>query len=242
MNLWHKHAATLALLACFLVSSCLDVREEIWIHADASGAARITVSAPAVAASIHGGEDGVKKLIADFMAETPEFTSHVIKTRTEQGRLHIDVSATFSNAMDLAGVASGPTIEKLPATGVELMGKAEVNLRGLDIDFKRIAEFSKVLPGAGFIPKSQLDGRSVTTIIHLPNAATSHNATNTKNKGRTLVWKTALAIALSKPTVNAFTMPLPIPWLLIGFVTLLLAILIAVLCRYLIRRRRARIV
>ena len=90
-----------------------------------------------------------------------------------------------------------------------------------------------------FIPQSELEGHSVTTILHLPKAATSHNATSTADGGSTLIWDTPLAEALRKPRVTEFIMPLPIPWLSICFVTMLLLILVAALIYYLRRGRKA---
>lgn len=230
-----KIAATFLLAAC--LPSCIDTREEIWIAPDSSGAARINVSIPAVAAALHGGEEGVKKIIGDFVAATPAITNHLLATEAAEGRLFVDLTFTFSNTLDLIAAISGKAVESLPPAGAELIGKPEVGFHGLSVGFTRTVVLSNAIPGALFIPQRQLDGHSLTTIIHLPKAATAHNATSTKDGGRTLIWETTLAEALKKPVVTSFDMPLPIPWALISLVVLLLVILVSALVLYLRRRK-----
>ena len=235
-----SYLKALASLACLLLSGCLDTHEEVWVRADGSGAARVSLAVPVAASAMHGGEEGVKKLIEDFLTETPAITTHILETRVEDARLHVDLTITFDNALDLIADTSEPASGKLPAAGSELMGTAKVDFKGLDMVFTRTVEFSKAVPGAIFIPQSQLEGHAVTTILHLPEAAISHNATSTADGGRTLIWETSLAEAFRKPRVTEFTMPLPIPWGWVSFVALLLLILFAVLARYLIRMKRAK--
>ena len=230
----------LAALVGMALSSCLDTREEIWVGADGSGAARINISVPAAAASIHGGEDGVKTLIGDFIAATPSVTTHLLATRVEDDMLFIDLTITFANALELVEDTSAPALGKLPAAGAELVGRSEISFEGLDVLFTRTTDLPKAIPGAAFIPRSQLVGHSVTTIIHLPKAASAHNATSTADGGRTLIWETPLAGALSAPRTTAFTMPLPIPWLFIGSLALLFLLLLAGLIHHLRRRKRAK--
>jgi hypothetical protein len=232
-----KFAALLLFAAC--LSSCLDTREEIWIAPDSSGAARINISLPAAAAALHGGEEGVKKLIDDYVAATPAITTHLLATETEGGRLYVDLTFTFSSGLDLLSELSGKSLENLPSAGAGMVGKPQLDFSGLNVDFTRSVELSKAMPGALFIPQSQLEGHSLTTIIHLPRAASSHNATSTADGGRTLIWETSLAQAFKEPVVTSFTMPVPIPWSVISLVALLALILTSTLFIYLRRRKRA---
>jgi hypothetical protein len=237
MRSFLKFAAIFLLTA--VLSSCLDTREEIWIAPDSSGAARINISIPATAAALHGGEEGVKKLIEDYIAATPAITSHLLATETGEGRLFVDLTLTFADALDFLAATSAETRGNLPPSGAELMGKSEVGFHGLSVDFSRTVDLSEALPLALFVPQDQLEGHSLTTIIHLPKAASSHNATSTAGGGRTLIWETTLTQAFKEPVVNAFTMPIPIPWSLISLVTLLALILVSTLFVYLRRRKQA---
>lgn len=227
-------------LACFLallLASCLDTHEEIWLNADSSGAARIQVAMPLNATLLQGGEEGVRKMIKEYLGSAPEFTSHTLETSSADGRLHIDATVTFASAMDLADLTTSPSFEKLPSATARMAGTSTVDFHGLNVSFSRRVELSKAIPGAPFFPKNELKGHSLTTIIHLPKAATTHNATSTANGNRTLIWTTPLGTAFKRPVETSFTMPLPIPWLTLGVTALLVLLLAATLIYYVIRRR-----
>lgn len=226
------------LLGCLFLSSCFDSEEEFWLNADASGAARVQVSVPAAAGALHGGEAGVKTLIQEFFAANPALKTYLVETSTEKGCLKINVVVTFDNALDLTKSTSGDSLNKLPEIGAEFVGKTEFEFQGMDLLFRRRVELSKAIPGAIFIPKSKLAGHQIKTTVHLPKAATAHNATSSADGGRTLIWSTPLALAISKPVETNFTMPLPIPWAIISFVAFLVLLLAVALIYYLVRRKK----
>ena len=223
--------------ASVLLCSCVDVEEEVWLNADASGAARIQVSLPENAARLQGGEKGVRQAIEDFIDASSVFSSYSLETETENGLLKVDLAVTFDNAMDLADLkkASG----SLPTGTGKMMGETSVEFSGLSLIYARKAEIGKSIPGSFLIPESKLRGHGITTIFHLPLPATTHNATSTEDGGKTLIWKTPLAVAFKQPMENQFTMPLPIPWALIamGFALLLFLVLIVI---YYFRKDRQR--
>jgi hypothetical protein len=227
--------------SALLFTSCLDTHEEIWINSDASGAARIQIAIPLAATALHGGEASLRKMIEEYLNSTPAFSSYALDTSTEEDRLKIDLAITFDNALDLQTATSEAALEKLPTGTAKMIGHSEVEFQGLSLAFSRQVELSKAIPGALFFPASQLEGHSLTTIIHLPKAASSHNATSTNNDGRTLIWETPLETAFRKPVETNFTMPLPIPWMSIGLIALLLLILVAALIYYLRRRKSKQI-
>lgn len=217
--------------------SCLDSEEEVWIHADASGAARISITVPAAATSLHGGEAGVKALAEDFLKSSPAFTSYQVETSTVGKRTTVDASFTFADVRDFLDRDFAENLDHLPGAGGEFAGMTEVEFQGGNIVFSRRTDLSKAIPGVMFIPQQKLAGHKVKTIIHLPKAATSHNATSTAGDGRTLIWSTPLSAALKSPVVMTFTMPIPIPWVPIALAALAVLILIAALLYYLRSRK-----
>ncbi len=221
------------------LSSCLDSHEEIWLKADGSGAARIQLAFPLAAAMLHGGEKGIEEMIRSFVSSTPALTSHVLTTSADGDRLNLDLTLTFDNALDLFNPAGGLNSSPLPAAATEFLGVTQINFSGLNLDFERRIELSKAIPGSLFIPHRQLQGHSITTIIHLPKAARTHNAGSSADEGRTLIWSTPLATALKGPAEMRFTMPLPIPWAIIGSLALMLGLLAASLTYYIRRRKTA---
>lgn len=206
-----KSIRLFAILAACLLASCIDGREEIWLNADGSGRAEIFYSVPAAAARLQGGEAGVRRMIGEFLKDTPEISASDHTVTVTDDRLEIRVRAAFDSALDLKDLSTGDSLNKLPSSASSLAGKVQVKREGLSIGFSRTITAGNALPGAGFLPESRLQGRNLTYIIHLPEAATESNATRVANDGRTLEWTFPLATAVRSPVTTRFTAPVPIP-------------------------------
>ncbi len=224
-----------------LFSSCLDCHEEVWLNSDGSGKARIRVNIPSQAARLYGGEIGVKKMVTRYLEETPAFQSYAVDTSIQEDRLHIDVSVSFENAMDLSETTTSASFDQLPAAARDLAGHTDVRFEGLNILFHRKIDLTRVIPGSALISQEQLKGYSIETIVHLPKAATDSNADTISNDNKTLIWKSSISRAFREPLHQTFTMPLPLPWgniiaLAVGGLAVLIAI--ALFVRSGKRRRR----
>ena len=229
-----------ACLTTLLFSSCLDCHEEVWLNSDASGKAQVKISLPLQAAKIHGGENGIRALVTDYLESTSAFTSYTVETTALGDQLKINVNMTFDNALNLVNVTSGPTYENLPSAASDLIGNTKIEFQGTNLSFLRQINLTQTIPGAVFIPRDQLKGHNLTTIIHLPKAATSHNAHTIEEFGKTLIWITPLASALRAPINQTFIMQLPIPWLTICGVILLLILIIAGVFYCIYRRKKMK--
>ena len=199
-----------AITACLLVS-CIDGREEIWLNANGSGRADVSYSLPAAAARFQGGEAGVRRIIGDFLKNTPAIATSSYEVSTDQDRLKIRVQATFDSALDLKEISNGASLAKLPSSASYLAGDMTVDVHGRTVDFSRTIAPGKALPGAIFLPATQFEGRNLTYIIHLPAAATDANATRVEDAGRTLVWDYPLSGALGNPLTLRFKAKIPVP-------------------------------
>lgn len=210
--------------AACLLSSCIDGHEEIWLEANGSGRAEISYSLPKAAARFQGGEAGVSEMIGKFLADNPAIRSSSHRVSTEGDRLTVLVSATFDSALDLKKFATGPALKALPSSATALAGEVTIRTRGRTVDFERRIAPGSALPGAGLLPASTFEGRSLRYTIHLPVAPLESNATRTLNDGRTLVWDFPLADAIRTPFTTRFVANVPIPpWLLAAASALLLA-------------------
>lgn len=221
----HIVRALAVVTACLLVS-CIDCREEIWINANGSGRADVSYSLPAAAARFQGGEEGVRRMIGNFLKSTPAIASSSFEVATDQDRLKIRVEATFNSALDLKEISKGASLGKLPSSATYLAGDFAVDLHGRNVGFSRTIAPGKALPGAIFMPGSQFKDRNLTYIIHLPEPATESNATRIADAGRTLVWDYPLATAIRNPFTLHFKVKIPVPpWVVVSVaaVVLLLA-------------------
>lgn len=197
-------------------ASCFDSREEFWLEADGSGRAEIRISAPAAVLAMKGGEQGVARMIDEFVRSAPEIRDSSHQIRTEGDRAVIDLRITFDSALDLVDLAQGPSVESLPDAARHLAGDVEVQFNGRTLELERSASPGKALPGAAFLPDKALDGHHLVSIVHLPAPGFDHNASRVENGGRTLVWDVPLADAVRKPVVSRFKMKVPLPWGLVS--------------------------
>jgi hypothetical protein len=200
-----------------LLVSCIDSREEFWIEADGGGRAKIHCTIPAAAALMYGGEEGVGKLINEFLHSTPSIKRARHEIVTENGRMKAMVEFGFDSALDLMEAGHSESLDRMPDAASHFLGLTEAKWKGRSLEIIRTISPGKALPGAALMPASQLDGRLVS-IMHLPAAASETNATRTENKGRTLIWETSLADAVKAPVTYRYKMDVPIPWGMIGWI------------------------
>ncbi len=231
----------IACLAALFFSSCLDSHEEVWLNADASGKARVNISLPIQAAYIHGGEDGVKSMVTEYLETSPAFTTYSVVTSTTKDQLKIELSVTFENALDLTHTTHTAAFDELPEPAKDLLGHTQVGLQGADLTFHRKLDLTRTILGSVLIPKEQLKGQNLTTIIHLPKAASSQNAHTVADSGKTLTWITPIERAFREPINQTFTMPLPIPWLIIVAIALAVLFLFGAAFYYIYRRKKMKV-
>lgn len=199
-------------LAALFLGGCIDSREEVWIERDGSGRAELRVDLPTVATRLHGGAPGVRRSIESFLAGTPEIEPEFLDVATRGDRTEIRLAIRFASALAISNATSGREIDKLPSAARSLAGTARARTRGWTLDFSRTISPGDAIPGAAWLPGSQLAGRSLQYIVHLPAAAKTSNATRVENGGRTLVWDVPLAEAVKDPLTTRFEMDLPVPW------------------------------
>lgn len=197
--------------ACLLVS-CIDGREEVWLNADGSGRSDVTYSIPALAANFHGGENGVRKMLAEFLGKTPALKNPTCEVTSTDERMTIRVQASFDSALELKDISKCESVGKMPSSATCLIGSTCVSLNGRTVDFSRTIDAGSALPGSSFMPVTQFEGHRLSYIIHLPQAAMESNATRIDNGGRTLVWDFPLAQAITGPVTTSFKAKVPIPW------------------------------
>lgn len=212
-----KFLRFIAVLTACLLTSCIDCHEEVWLESNGSGRADITYTLPSMAARFHGGANGVKRMIANFLATTKEIKSSTCEVSSENDRLKIHVTGSFDSVRDFKKISAESTILKLPSSATGLAGKVDVNSHGREVSFSRTISPGVALSGSGFMPASTFAGHRLVYIIHLPVVPEKSNATRLADGGRTLVWDFPLGIAIQKPVTTRFKVKIPIPpWFFIA--------------------------
>ncbi len=219
MNLKKALVRSALLASVWILNSCIDGREEYWLEADGSGRAEADYQIPAAVVKLHGGENGVRAMLQEFLDSTPEIKGSSLQVSTEGSQLRVKAAVSFDSALDLRNVASGSAMHELPDAASHLAGTIQADLHGRTLDFKRTISAGKAIPGACFLPESTWQSHSLTYIMHLPAAPTTSNATRTEDSGKTLIWEHPLGQAVLKPVVTRFSMPVPIPWKWVAWIT-----------------------
>jgi hypothetical protein len=222
--------ASLSVLLC----SCIDSREEIWLEPDGSGRGEFTLSLPAVAARFHGGEDGIRRSIDQFLEATPQLKNPTVAVTTTDGEMEISVKASFDSALDLIDLPLEEALQHLPGPAEGLAGTVDFRLHGRRVELTRTIDAGRSIPGSRLMPQGRLSRHRLVYIIHLPVPALESNATRTTRGGRTLVWDFPLSTAVRGPATLFLKLDAPLPrWLIAaGAGTLLLAALAAVAFRH----------
>ncbi len=226
----------------FLLVSCFDGKEEVWIYGDGSGRAEITYTLPASVAKLQGGEENIRKLIESFFQNDSKVTLTHCEVSSAEGRLKVHVQASFKNALDLKKMAGSGSESKLPAAAKHFIGKVNADIKGWNIDFTRTTSPGLAIPGVSWIPVSQFEGHKLSYIIHLPTVASQSNADRVENAGRTLIWEYPLSSSLKEPLRTHFVAPLPIPkWVITTMIAtaLLLGIFIFAFIKWFRKKRVA---
>ncbi|MCU0796208.1 MAG: hypothetical protein MUF31_09770 [Akkermansiaceae bacterium] len=231
----------LAVFFALLLSSCFDIREEIWIGRDGSGRIDFTYVVPSQALTLAGGEEEIRKSVETMMSSEPGM--HLDRfdiTPTDRGT-RIEIEARIDTLDSLLDLKESDTMTRMPPIGEKLMGTFDIRLSPQGIDFERHIDAGAALGLARLaISPAERRERKMEYIIHLPTSAKSTNADQVLDEGRTLVWKRSLGEALSSPLRMGFQAPLPIPlWALI-LVPLLLGLGLFFTLRWLRKRRLRR--
>lgn len=217
----------LAPVVCALLASCIDGREEYWLAGDGSGRAEIRYEVPVGLARSCGGEQGLEKLLDDFVRATPTLTNATRRVSCEGDRMVVDFKASFKSAIDLIDAVSGDSVlcsGNLKPVMEPLIGHFDFHRRGIKVELTRTVQPAKALPGSFLMPASQFAGRRLVYVMHLPAAAEESNATRTEDGGRTLIWDQPLTDGLRKSVIIHFKAAVPVPWRLLTTIAAVLAL------------------
>lgn len=207
-------------LAVLLISSCLDGQEEFWFERDGSGRLEVEYQLPVFAVAAMGGEAKLENVVRDFFSKQKGIVLDDFVHEKSEAQSVIRIKAHFDSVIELVKLfdtSAGESSGSLPDPMRKLLGNIVIVRDGMSVDFKRSIDPSGII-GSGLLAPSreQMEGHHLHYTMHLPSKATSSNAHEVLDDGRTLVWRYPLAEALEHPVETNFIAPIPIPaWLCI---------------------------
>lgn len=231
------HTASLIIAPLLLLTSCIDSKEEIWLNPSGSGKAHITVSIPSSAITLRGGPDAVSATIDSLLSRHPGISSIHKQITNTDNRSTIEVSFEFDSALRLStSMAESADDPDIPAPLRHFMGRTTLQQDGLGLTGERVIHIEKAIPGSGLLA-SATSGRQLQTILHLPIAATEHNATRVENSGKTLIWDIPLSTAMRSAHIQRVQVRAPKPLL----AAMIIAAGVIVAAAFLFWRNRSRL-
>ena len=234
-------AFLLTSLGCLLLSSCFDIREEIWISANGTGRAELNYTVPSSAITLAGGEKGLREEVQRLFDSEPALKLDELSITPNGSDTLISLRASTDSMLSLIDLQENEAFSSLPDTALGFAGAFQVSLDGLTVNFDRRIDLQKALGLASLaISGDQRNKRQLRYVIHLPNQPETHNASEATDGGRTLIWNYTLGEALASPISTSFQAPIPIPWFLIAGVILLVVILLWAIAKVWRRKMSSR--
>lgn len=237
----YRPSRLLSAVLALVLASCFEGREEIWIDSVGGGRMKFDYVLPTRAVGPLGGERAIRDQIATILKAAPELQLNQLTIVEANREYLVSLELSTDSMLSLVDLPEREAFAKLPPAATKIAGTFDLKIDGSDIVFSRVVDVGSALGFAALMisPEDRAERRT-TYIIHLPTAATEHDATRVEDEGCTLIWDRTLGEALNGPTKMNFTSPLPIPWTLLIVVLLVLAVVLFLIVRWVRRRRSDR--
>ncbi len=235
--------ALIAGLLAFLLVSCIEGEEEIWLQTDGSGRIEATYRMPTAVAQKIGEPDELVRILKEAAARDPHVELTSVEHQARRDGITLKFSGTFD---DLRKLASFPQRQLRDPEKPDKRVKAEVlfgetNLkisrRGISYDRKvDISWLLKSSPAAKPIVKipALLGKSSFRYTLNLPVPARESNATSRSGNGHRLEWTFPLKKHVEEPMHLTAEGDLPLPG------TIWIILLTALVLLFFIQNRRAK--
>lgn len=237
----NKITKVLLTLSLFILNSCIEGEEEIWINQDASGRLVAHYSIPPLALSKLGKPEDYINAIKTIDEREDGIEVQVITFEIVNFKAVFHLEATFENAMDLLEIAERSEsvfVEEANADPHQLdslSGDIELGMEALSPTFSRSVSLASLLPAELQNSPQMLGKSNFKYTIHLPVAVEETNAHEISEDKKTVSWTFLLKNFATDPMVMSVKTKLPIPWWIIAILAAVVAFTI-----WLLWKRRTR--
>jgi len=219
------------IILSFLLSACVELEEELWIHADGSGRLQVHQTLPTIAKARIGNTSKYLRLIHEIDQEEDGIDIQELRFGLENNELTFHLEADFKNVLKLQEIFTRHQPKIQEASGINdaqmeaISGEIITKLDGLSPSYKRTINLGDAIP-AMVKNRPILLGQSYCKyIIHLPAKVQTTNAHEVSDDQKTLTWNFLMKDYLQEPMFMEFTSDLPTPWWVpLLFILIVLAI------------------
>lgn len=233
-----------AIFWSLILSSCVDLREEFWLHDDGSAVLEVTCNMPKAATLVIGGKNGLEKMAKKILEREAAIDSYEVQVSENSKRLNLLVRCEVDDLLAFDQISQ--TIQRqddLHPAVRKMVGQFDIGMEGMKgISVNRIVAPGEAVPALRWLPKSQTQGHSFVKIIHFPHPIKEHNAHESRDNGCTLMWETSLTNAVETAINYEFVIPYPIAWSWIIGTFICVALLTAWIYHHIKTRARRRAV
>lgn len=213
------------------------------MNPDASGRARVKISAPTLLFSKFGGVEQIIVDAKEGLATSNNVSLTQINAVTDGSQTTLSARLTFKDARQVGSILQSfrdPPGSPKKSDQEILFGETHLNVSVPKILFSRKIDIAPLVPAGSINPMtSQLLGDShLSYQLHLPTTATSHNANQVSNEGKSLHWQFPLSTLLAGPVEMKFTAPIPNLSRYLTLTALILLFAIALLVFFITQRKK----
>jgi hypothetical protein len=221
---------SLLALVVFLLNSCIDGEEEVFIEADGSARVKAVYRVPGMLFSVEDAEE-LKTNIIEEVEKQKHLKLITNRVDKENGNRIVTIEIETDDMMALEGALAEHTPGVNPSKADKMlhaiMGNITVSLHGLSADFSREVDLRPMLEeNLGKGSATILGDSEFRYIVHLPKAVEQSNAHFIENGGKTLKWAYKLRECAQKPILLKMVAPIPLPWWVYAVVTVVLLLLV----------------
>ena len=233
----------LPVLLPFLLVSCIEGEEEIWLEPDGSGRIEATYKMPTVVARKIGDPEELVEILKNAAARDPHIELTSVSHQTRRGGVTLKFSGTFDDLRKLATFPArqlrDPAEPDKRVKAEVLFGTTHLDISWRGLSYERQVDISWLLkssPAAKSIVRvpALLGNSSFRYTLNLPTSARESNSTTQSQDGHKLEWLFPLKNHVQEPMHLTAEGDLPLPG------TLWLIPLAVLVLLFLIQNRRAR--
>lgn len=239
--------ALLLIPLLFLLNSCIEGEEEIWIDADASGKIIAHYELPSAVAARMGPPGVYRRELARIDEEEDGIQINNLQFGFVKSKLVIHLEIEFDNALDLLPISERQGEKFARETGMPpseletFLGGIDVRVGNMRANYSRSMDLGPMFPRIVRDNPKVLDDSAFRFIMHLPFAAESSDAHTVSDGRKTLEWNFLLQDYVSKPIQMSFVSKSLVPWWawVLGVILLLIVVIVILLVLKRVKRSRS---
>lgn len=205
-------------LPVFLLNSCLEGEEEIWVNLDGSGRLEARYQFPTIAMGQLGDPDKIIEGLKAVSAREKGVTLSLCTFTKDKSKGTFHLKAEFDDITELLEIASRNEQAFVEETEVDpdsiaaIAGDIDFRFKNLRASFEREITLSDLFPELVSKRPGMLGSSTFNYTLHLPVPVEETNAHSISEDRKTVSWSFLLRKSFDEPMLMSLKTENPIPW------------------------------